>query len=524
MRFGNVRLSCQGHLLKHPRHHLLGHLELLLTGELIPFGYGVCVVGIRRHFKRQGRLGVRLRDVVVELDLRAVVGLSNLVVEGNGFPGGRTKASGDLHNFLARLIRRDLSLVAALPDCFNLVSKACLLFFRKESSNRLPGDRLHFTRGHPHAFSCSAVSLKVERKGSVLAGDAVLDLPEVLIHAETLRAHDTHGVSADRMRIDRGGIGVLRVVDVVVEIPYLELRTDFLEHVLHTAVHDDGQCFLQSTRRHVVEPSIRFAGRRLGNAADAAFRRKDVVALGVVHFVVRADPDAGFTQLAGLHQLLKRFSLDVLVIDLVRLASGLECRFVLGRRNGSSCTEVDVKQAFRHGHVEEPVRLRRKDRDDRRRLARSHAIALCPDFRSFVGTVVPQPAAVANLFRNLVVEPHQVVRHPFNRRLRRLRRFSDSLHHAVQTGNRAERIHHLLEEVGRLGSHTHVGPMAHEARIVKQALSHGGLRRKRGRHLLVECGIRFVIGTALFTSSRILVVKVGAAVSTDIRRRTAKHL
>ena len=273
-----MRLSLFGYALEHPRNDFLRHRQLVRRRQFIPLGHGFSVVRIRSGLHREHRFGFRLPDVVVKGDAAAVVGLRNPVIERRVLPRQFRQAAGRVEDLLPGLIRRDLAGVELLPNVVNHRAQDSFAVRLKEDSHGLPRNRLHLSGAEAHAFGRPAVGLKVKRVRPVLPGRLIANGTEVVLHWLTVGALDRQGIGTHGMRINRRGLGVMRVIEVVVEVPHLELRADLVVNVVHAAVHDNRQGVSDGLR--VKEERLRRLPLSAGYArqtAYPAFRRQHVV-------------------------------------------------------------------------------------------------------------------------------------------------------------------------------------------------------------------------------------------------------
>ena len=314
----DVGLRLRRDLFEHPRRHLLSHRKFVFRRQLVPHGHGLGILGIRSDFEGQYRLRLGLYDVVVQLDVLSVVGLSDLVCERGFLPRELRESAGNVKDLVSGFVSGNLAAVMRGPDFLYRLAELILIVTLKQDANSLPCDGLHFARAYTATLCGTTIRLKVERIRAVLAGSRVLDRAEIFLYGLRYRADNRKGVGTNGVRVDRDSVDVRRVVDIVIKVSNLELSANLLADVRNASVNNHRQGLGNRCRSHEERSLFRtLIGQLL--AAYATFRSQYVIGAWIVNSVIRANPQSGCAKVALGDQLFKRLASDVGVLELFLL-------------------------------------------------------------------------------------------------------------------------------------------------------------------------------------------------------------
>ena len=284
----------------------------------------------------------------------------------------------------------------------------------------LPGDRLHLARQHSAHCRRLLVGLLVDRVGTVETGGCGLRPREHVLDGLILGRHRGQVLHGRRMGVDRGEARVVRIQDVVVEIPDLVVVAQLLRDVLPRAVHEDRGG--SADRLEGLPRIARFlALLGLDGVVEVALRRDHRIRTGVMRLVIGPQPDPDCRLVASGKHLAQRFAVR-------HVESGADLSLVFRlQRVGQQVTECrgvhvlvpdvihlgvhDVPQALGHRGVHEPVFLRREGRDHARHLFGGLAPALTQALRDVPAALIPEFGALPDLGVHRIVDGEDVVAH-----------------------------------------------------------------------------------------------------------------
>ena len=293
------------------------------------------------------------------------------------------------------------------PHLGDRLGKRLLHRSLEQAAHGLPRDRLHLAHEQATLLCSLPVRLVHERIAAAQAKPRVRHAgTQTPRHKVAARAERLQQRSGDRVRVDRAGVRVRRIKQVVVEVADLVRHPDLVVHVLYAAVlvHADRLC-----DRRVRTPAHRHrAVLALARAGHSALWRDDRELPAVASLVKVAHEARSHVEVLRLEQLAERLTaterLDGIGLgnrlharsglltaghDLAQLGNVVGVLLLLLRERIDACGKLRIRLAlcldWRPWHA---------------RLCAINGGALCPKFSGRV--------AVLDSLADLLVKPRKV--------------------------------------------------------------------------------------------------------------------